>query len=44
LDRRQAEFKPMPGSKIGEHTARFDVILGRTPDEESLQRGRSATR
>ena len=46
LDREliQAEFKPMPGSKIGEFAARFDVILGRTPDEETLQRGRTAKR
>jgi protocatechuate 3,4-dioxygenase, beta subunit len=46
LDREliQAEFKPLPGSKIGEFAARFDVILGRTPDEELLQRGKTATR
>jgi protocatechuate 3,4-dioxygenase beta subunit len=40
----QTEFKPLPGSKIGELAARFDIILGRTPDEESLQRKRTANR
>jgi protocatechuate 3,4-dioxygenase, beta subunit len=46
LDREliQADFLPLPGSKIGEFTARFDIILGRTPDEESLQRNRTANR
>lgn len=28
------DFKPMPGSKIGETTAKFDVILGRTAVED----------
>ena len=27
------DFKPLPGSKIGEQTARFDIVLGRTPAE-----------
>jgi protocatechuate 3,4-dioxygenase, beta subunit len=46
LDREliMADFKPLPGSKIGELTARFDIVLGRTPDEQILQRGRSASR
>ncbi len=46
LDREliQADFRPLPGSKIGEVTAHFDIILGRTPDEDSLQRGRTANR
>jgi protocatechuate 3,4-dioxygenase beta subunit len=46
LDREliQADFKPLPGSKIGEFTAHFDVILGRTPDEETLQRRKAAAR
>lgn len=39
-----ADFKPLPGSKIGEFTARFDIVLGRTPDEQVLQRGRAASR
>lgn len=30
------DFKPMKSSKIGELTATFDIILGRTPDERSL--------
>ncbi len=38
------DFKPLPGSKIGELTARFDIVLGRTPDEQVLQRGRAANR
>lgn len=40
----QTEFRPIPGSKIGELAARFDVILGRTPDESTLKRGKSASR
>ncbi len=46
LDREliMADFKPLPGSKIGELTAHFDIVLGRTPDEQVLQRGRSASR
>ena len=27
------DFKPMKNSKIGELTANFDIILGRTPDD-----------
>lgn len=30
------DFVPMPGSKLGELTARFDIILGRTPDERAF--------
>ena len=40
----QADFKPLPGSKIGEFTAHFDIILGRTPDEATWQRNRTAIR
>jgi protocatechuate 3,4-dioxygenase, beta subunit len=40
----QTEFKPIPGSKLGEFAARFDIILGRTPDEEVLQQKRTANR
>jgi protocatechuate 3,4-dioxygenase beta subunit len=29
----QADFKPMKGSKIGELEAKFDVVIGKTPDE-----------
>jgi protocatechuate 3,4-dioxygenase beta subunit len=29
------EFKPIPSSKIGELAARFDIILGGTPDERA---------
>ena len=28
-----AEFKPIPNSKTGELAARFDIVLGRTPDD-----------
>ncbi len=31
------DFKPLKDSKIGELTASFDIVLGRTPDEASLQ-------
>jgi protocatechuate 3,4-dioxygenase beta subunit len=34
------DFKPLKGSKTGELTANFDIILGRTPDERSGDRGR----
>jgi protocatechuate 3,4-dioxygenase, beta subunit len=40
----QTEFKPIPGSKIGEFAAHFDIVLGRTPDEEILQQKRTANR
>ena len=33
----QAEFKPIPDSKIGELAANFDVVLGRTPDENEVK-------
>jgi len=32
-----AEFKPMPGSKIGELTAHHMIVLGRTPDERNFK-------
>ncbi len=32
-----AEFRPIEGSKAGELAAKFDIILGRTPDERDLQ-------
>jgi protocatechuate 3,4-dioxygenase beta subunit len=31
-----AEFKPVPDSTTGEWTAAFDVVLGRTPDDQVL--------
>ena len=31
-----ADFVPVPDSKIGELSARFDIILGRTPDERAF--------
>ncbi len=36
----QADFKPIKGSKIGELAARFDVVLGRTPDDRNRQSSR----
>ncbi len=32
-----ADFKPVKDSKIGEFSARFDIVLGRTPDERELK-------
>ncbi|HEY1378732.1 MAG TPA: protocatechuate 3,4-dioxygenase [Gemmataceae bacterium] len=34
----QTEFKPVPRSKIGELAAKFDVVLGRTPDDAGDRR------
>ena len=34
------DFKPIKESKIGELSAQFDIVLGRTPDERDLQPGR----
>ena len=31
------DFKPVPDSKTGEFSARFDIVLGRTPDERQLR-------
>lgn len=36
------DFKPIPDSKTGELTAKFDVILGRTPDDQALHALRDA--
>lgn len=30
----QADFLPIPDSKIGEHYAKFDIVLGRTPEDK----------
>ena len=30
------DFEPIPGSKLNELSARFDIILGRTPDERAF--------
>jgi protocatechuate 3,4-dioxygenase beta subunit len=32
-----AEFKPIPGSKTGELFAKFNIVLGRTPDDRTLR-------
>jgi protocatechuate 3,4-dioxygenase beta subunit len=39
-----AEWKPVKGSKIGEWSAYQEIVLGRTPDERSRERGRGAAR
>jgi protocatechuate 3,4-dioxygenase beta subunit len=33
------DFKPVPGSKIGELSAHFDIVLGLTPAESAARRG-----
>jgi hypothetical protein len=38
------DFKPIKESRIGELAARFEIVLGRTPDEETLQRLRTTAR
>jgi protocatechuate 3,4-dioxygenase beta subunit len=43
-ERVQAEFRPVPGSRIGEQSARFEIVLGRTPDEGALEANRPARR
>lgn len=35
-----AEFAPLPGTTTGELQARFDIVIGRTPDERQLTPGR----
>ena len=32
LDSVTADFAPMPGAKAGELIAKFDVVLGKTPE------------
>ncbi|AGA26433.1 dioxygenase family protein [Singulisphaera acidiphila] len=39
-----AEFKPIKNSKIGELTAHFEMILGRTPDESTFKPGSTTSR
>lgn len=36
-----ADFKPLADSKIGELACRFDIVLGRTPDESAFRPSRS---
>jgi protocatechuate 3,4-dioxygenase beta subunit len=36
-----ADFKPLADSKIGEAACRFDIVLGRTPDESTFRPTRS---
>ena len=38
------DFKPVKESAIGEFAANFDIVLGRTPDEDSLEPRRSSRR
>jgi protocatechuate 3,4-dioxygenase, beta subunit len=35
-----AEFKPIPGSKTGELAAKYNIVLGRTPDDRVLRSDR----
>lgn len=41
LDREliSARFDPIKESKLGEVSCRFDIVLGRTPDDREMQRG-----
>ena len=34
------DFKPLKGSKTGEQTARFEIVLGLTPEDTSSDRGK----
>jgi protocatechuate 3,4-dioxygenase beta subunit len=36
----QTEFTPIPGSKVGELAAKWDIVLGRTPDERTRRTSR----
>ncbi len=38
------DFKPIKESKIGELAARFDIVLGRTPDENAIESRRAMRR
>jgi len=31
------DFKPIKDSKVGELSARLDIVLGRTPDESTFE-------
>ena len=39
-----AEFKPLPGSKIGELAANFEIVIGQTPDDRARPARANATR
>jgi protocatechuate 3,4-dioxygenase beta subunit len=34
----QTDFKPVPGSKLGELAAKFDIVIGLTPDDSRERR------
>jgi protocatechuate 3,4-dioxygenase, beta subunit len=36
----EADFKPIKGSKTGEFAAKFDIVLGRTPDDRDRRSSR----
>jgi protocatechuate 3,4-dioxygenase beta subunit len=40
----QIDFKPLADSKIGELSAQFDLVLGRTPDETAFETRRPPSR
>ena len=39
-----AEYKPLPGSKTGELAVKFDVVIGKTPEDPKGDGGRSGPR
>jgi protocatechuate 3,4-dioxygenase beta subunit len=38
------DFKPIKNSRIGEHAAHFEIVLGRSPDERNWERERASAR
>ncbi len=38
------DFTPIKESKVGELAARLDIVLGRTPDEASIETPRAVKR
>ena len=40
----RADFKPIKESKTGELSAKFDIVLGRTPDDRTLHSHRVGDR
>ena len=39
-----AEYKPLPGSRTGELTVKFDVVIGATPEDPKQAEGRNGPR
>jgi protocatechuate 3,4-dioxygenase beta subunit len=40
----RVEFKPIKDSKVGELSAHFEIVLGKTPDERDLQSNRTTNK